>query len=405
MQPAREQIESTSKPDKPARFVALDGLRGLFALAVALHHCPAYWHFYDHPLVRSSYLAVDFFFVLSGFVISHSAAGQLGDGRDVAVFMVRRFGRLWPLHALVLVCFVGLEAAKWLAASGGVQVGTPAFGTPQTALAAIPAHLFLMQSLNLFDINTWNEPSWSISSEFYTYLLFALTVLAVRRFMAQLSLAWIALSALVLITHKSHMDVTFDYALLRCVYGFFVGHLVYRCHQARALPSRSIGALELFMLAAVLAFMMAAQRTQLSLLAPLVFAVPIWVFSYDRGALSRVLARPTLQQLGRWSYGIYMVHELVYVLLMRAARALGGRLGVQLIVPHAAETQLLPKSVLSFGSVWLMDAVALGSLAVIVLLAWAAHRWVERPAQAYFNRAADRAKLYLRGDRPVLVAR
>src|SRR4051812_44349777 len=98
------------------RYVALDGCRGVFALLVALLHFSAAGHLYDLPIVRSSYLAVDFFFVLSGLVIAHASLGRLSGARDGLVFVVRRFGRLWPLHAAMLVCFLGFELLK-LAAS------------------------------------------------------------------------------------------------------------------------------------------------------------------------------------------------------------------------------------------------------------------------------------------------
>jgi peptidoglycan/LPS O-acetylase OafA/YrhL len=89
-----------------ARFRALDGLRGVFALAVVTLHCNVYGYFYDLPIVRSAYLAVDFFFVLSGFVISHASMHRLGSFRALGTFVIRRFERVWPLHAVMLACFV-----------------------------------------------------------------------------------------------------------------------------------------------------------------------------------------------------------------------------------------------------------------------------------------------------------
>jgi peptidoglycan/LPS O-acetylase OafA/YrhL len=52
------------------RFGALDGLRGISAVAVALLHLPVAFHLFGSPVVREAYVFVDFFFVLSGFVIA-----------------------------------------------------------------------------------------------------------------------------------------------------------------------------------------------------------------------------------------------------------------------------------------------------------------------------------------------
>jgi peptidoglycan/LPS O-acetylase OafA/YrhL len=79
-------------------FAALDSWRGIAAIAVALLHCPAYGYVYSLPFVRHSGLFVDFFFVLSGFVIAYNYGDQVRNLKDVFLFMQRRFARLWPLR-------------------------------------------------------------------------------------------------------------------------------------------------------------------------------------------------------------------------------------------------------------------------------------------------------------------
>ena len=237
-------VRGESAPMQPAeqaaRFRALDGMRGLFAVAVAALHCNVYGYFYDLPLVRSAYLAVDFFFVLSGFVISHAYSvgrrrragpwrGSTAGARS-GTFIIRRFGRVWPLHAVMLACFVALELMKWLAVARGAPADSLPFGTPETRPLAIPAHLLLVHALHLFPSNTWNSPSWSISTEFYTYILFAVCTLLLRRWLVVVALVLISLSAWGLFRHVDTMDTTYDWAMLRCVFGFFVGHLTYRMY-------------------------------------------------------------------------------------------------------------------------------------------------------------------------------
>ena len=63
--------------------------------------------------IRHSYLFVDFFFVLSGFVIAHAYGDRLKSPLEVWQFIVRRFGRVWPLHIAVLAAFIAVAVFKY----------------------------------------------------------------------------------------------------------------------------------------------------------------------------------------------------------------------------------------------------------------------------------------------------
>src|SRR5579871_5277008 len=96
-------------------FYPLESLRGLAALTVVIYH--AVW---NNPITSLSFfqngaLMVDFFFVLSGFVIFHSYGRKLGSWSQIGRFLWLRLGRLYPLHLAFLLVFFGFEVAKWLA--------------------------------------------------------------------------------------------------------------------------------------------------------------------------------------------------------------------------------------------------------------------------------------------------
>src|SRR6267143_3981706 len=89
------------------RFVVLDSWRGIAACLVALFHLEAYSHLvYSHlrgvPFLDNSWLFVDFFFVLSGFVIAANYQQRLIDGFGAGRFLLLRLGRLYPLHFVML---------------------------------------------------------------------------------------------------------------------------------------------------------------------------------------------------------------------------------------------------------------------------------------------------------------
>ena len=96
------ELSSLAAPKQPDRYIALDSLRGIAALGVAAYHLHGGGALFDLAVVRGGWLWVDFFFVLSGFVISSSYGERLAQDFSLARFMLLRLGRVWPLHINVL---------------------------------------------------------------------------------------------------------------------------------------------------------------------------------------------------------------------------------------------------------------------------------------------------------------
>jgi len=327
-------------------------------------------HLNELGLVPNSYLLVDFFFVLSGFVIAANYEQRLAEGFSVWRFALLRFGRLYPLHLAVLLALILLRLVH--AASG---LGTlSAFQPPLWSADTIIASLLLVQSLHLFDFSAWNGPSWSISTEFYTYLLFALGVGLMKRRIVLLLLPLVLASALALWILVGNMNATFDWGVIRCILGFSVGVLIWHAHRAAWL--RSGTALELMSLGLILTFVCGAGITSLSLAAPAVFAVVVLVFAAEAGAVSRLLRAPALLWLGERSYSIYMVHFLVWWLLADCIKLL--RLGgIDLIAGSESPSQL-----------WQNDVVSLLYMLLVVGAAAVTYRVIEVPTRAWFRRLA-----------------
>lgn len=374
------------------RFPVLDGWRGLCALCVALYHLHSIDHFHMLDFVRGSYLFVDFFFVLSGFVIVHAYSGRIGGGAAAGTFLVRRFGRVWPLHAAVLLAFVALECVKVVSGPSGGHAGTAAF-TGTYAPSALVSNLALVHALGVEDQWTWNIPSWSISAEFFVYITFAILCLTVRR-PSVLAVAMVTLAvagALVVMRFSAnHIDTSIDYGYFRCLYGFFTGCLVYRLYRAAAgwRPDKAVsrlagGLAEAGALLAVVAFVSTAGGNALSLAAPLLFGLVVWVFAFETGPVSRLLATSPFQRLGAWSYSIYMVHALLVAVLQKGTTVMQGVLGRPLFVEREVEGG--SDRLLSFGDAWVMDLVSGGYLLAVIALSALTYRFIELPGQAMVN--------------------
>lgn len=95
------------------RYEILDGLRGVGAIMVLIYHiCEPHWGQMTQP-VAHGYLAVDFFFVLSGFVIGYAYDDRWGRGLSLWGFMKRRIARLHPM--VVLSAMINLVCMFFLA--------------------------------------------------------------------------------------------------------------------------------------------------------------------------------------------------------------------------------------------------------------------------------------------------
>lgn len=378
------------------RFEALDGLRGIFALVVAMFHFNILWHGFDTPLLNASGMAVDFFFILSGFVITHATAGKLATQTDIKRFVVRRFGRLWPLHAATLAAIFANELIKLALQHVGMQANNAPFDPAgQNPLSAIPAHLLLLHSMGTQSTYTWNIPSWSISAEFYTYLLFALiTVTVALRYKNLVMAATLAAAAGVMVMCTDTLfSATYQHGIFRCIFGFFVGHFVYLAWQHKTkLTLRFATGMEAICIVLMLAFAAFTYQGKLSQLAPLVLALPVWLFAYQQGAFSRALQIPALQKLGLWSYSIYMVHMVVLIYLSQVLTVIEKITRTNLHAQYLQPTTGKLQEVISLGNIWATDMLMLGYLAVVIITAAVTYHLVEVPARDAFNAWAKRIR-------------
>lgn len=213
------------------RFKSLDSWRGLCAILVALYHLGFQGHYGASAFAQGSFLFVDFFFVLSGFVMAQAYAGRLQTKADFTTFLIRRFGRLWPLHITVLAAYFAENAFKAAAIQVFHLVPKTIPFTGAVSWPSLVANVFLLHSMGLTSELTWNGPSWSISAEFWSYMVFAAVLLWLPRALAAASLVISITAAAILMTNSTEfMDTTFHLGFVRGLYGFFLGIIVHRCY-------------------------------------------------------------------------------------------------------------------------------------------------------------------------------
>lgn len=374
------------------RFQALDGWRGLCAVMIVFLHAPIEGRLAEAGIVRHSFLFVDFFFVLSGFVIAHGFAEALQRDRKVGQFLLSRFRRVYPLHLFMLAFFVAFELAMLLAR--GPENAFLGGNSP----GALVHNLLMTHSLGFVDRLGWNYPSWSISAELVAYGVFAAIMLFAARYTLIVFPAIALVAVIVIATQIGHIETMVEFGWLRCLLGFGIGatlrlHVWPRAGSLPASGTRTAWTLaEVATLAFVLVFVAGAGRGLVSLAAPLVFAFAIFVFAHEGGTVSRVLKTRPVAFLGLVSYSIYMTHAFVISRAINVATVAEGRLGFPLLVERADGAK-----VFAYG-----DAGALVALAVILAgtLVFSALTWrfVERPGQRLSFRSLRSVRVRPAGD-------
>jgi peptidoglycan/LPS O-acetylase OafA/YrhL len=307
------------------RFEVLDIFRGIFASVVVLFHLST---FSDTPiinnqLVYNSDLFVDFFFVLSGFVIAYSYQ-NISNLSDFGHFYKKRFFRLYPLHVIMLFAFLVVEISKRFLSN---YVHVNELNNPDNNLTTFLTSFFLVNSVKFPGVQdvSWNVPSWSISAEMIAYLTFGITMISIYRLkihakktIIYASILVIAIALLYALTNGFKLTYSFDYGFLRAIIGFFTGVL---CFNAYSLSKQSLKQLPNiyfhFAEAAALFFIFycvwnKTYFTSFELFFEVLFFTTILIFAFEKGFISYQLKRiKLLRNIGKYSYSIYMTHALL----------------------------------------------------------------------------------------------
>jgi peptidoglycan/LPS O-acetylase OafA/YrhL len=182
-------VASGSKKQGAAvnRYYVLDGFRGIAALIVVLYH---YVGPVDYPFLMNSYLALDMFFVLSGFVIHHSYANRLRGGMSAGTYINQRFARLGPTVAIGVLFGAVATLAAYNAT--GQDVDSAKFALVHAGhLLFIPGLVdYNVPATGIYELFPSNGPLWSIFFEFVASVCFIWFVRMRRRTLLVSSAAW-----------------------------------------------------------------------------------------------------------------------------------------------------------------------------------------------------------------------
>jgi peptidoglycan/LPS O-acetylase OafA/YrhL len=333
-------------------FRSLEGLRGILAIAVMLGHFNVIDLLARVGLAYNFQLAVDVFFMLSGFVLTHSNYAT-NDEVNARTFVIKRFARLYPLHLVTLVLVGALYAQQGKAFD--------AWGVLRNVL--------LMHGDN-YQQPMFNGPSWSVAVEFWCSLIFLVIMTRVNRARATERYLWLGASALTLGAMASLLhwvafgDPTGTWwpgygNYFRGVAGFCVGILAYKLLPVfRGLSGVTVELIGWTAAAGLAFFFLTNWPPQLGL----------GVYLFGFGLIASLAARPKLFSLlssrvcvwlGAISYSIYLLHVVIYAVLIEFA-------GPAFVKGLTGKAFLIP---------------------AVIICAWATYTYLERPAQRLIRRA------------------
>lgn len=366
------------KTDLRPRFDILDGLRGVAALLVIWYHF--FEGFATSPMdqmMNHGYLAVDFFFVLSGFVIGYAYDGRWKAGNmTFGRFMLRRVIRLHPMVVLSVV----LGAVAFLLQGSVKWDGTPV--SVDKLLIALVLGLFLIPVLPGADgevrgngeMFPLNGPSWSLFFEYIGSILYGLILHRLgRRSLAAvvvLSAAGLACCALGNISGAYHLGVGWTMADMGFVGGFFrlsfsfsVGLLLTRSFRRRTVRGAFWICAALIAAAMACPYVGGSEPSAANAIYDLTCTIvlfPVIVYIGACGTSDDRFTGPVSEFMGRMSYPIYIIHYPVMYLFYSWVWA----------------------NALTFDRIWW---VCLAIFAGIILMAFVALKYYDEPIRRYLS--------------------
>ncbi len=316
---------------------------------LAIHATPA--------LIAKGYLGVDLFFVLSGFILCHVYLQSAGDGQMKYIpFLWARLARVYPLH-LATLAGVGLMGA--IAALARLPVDSSLL-----SWSSLPANLSLTQAWGLAPESGWNHASWSISAEWFAYIIFPVFAAVAWRLRGRPHAAVAGALALLIglygvfpklagfeLTHA-----TIAWGALRILPCFIYGCAIYLLWRAQAIRSQALAVAGALISGAALLGFGQAGAADVVIVAG--FGPLILSLASLTSTGSRLGSNPVLIYLGEISFALYMTCIPWSLLFVNIATRL-----------LHSPTKQLP------GPLWLVLVFGLVPVAAL------AHRLVEQPAR------------------------
>jgi len=377
----------------------LTPLRGIAALLTVIFHVDLFLgggnillKFKDSFLINRMYLMVDFFFVLSGFIMCHVYAKRFMTSvskNEFKRFTIARFARVYPLHLFTLLYCILLYGVFLLA--GGVD--TSPMSLVSNDFKTIPSHLLLLHSMNVNEWFTWNNASWSISTEWWMYMLFPFLVKPFSKLNAigRIVIVLGCFGGYLLITYviipivtvpasipfvavnpaDLTIDVSYQYGFLRCLFGFVLGMMVYQGYQEQ-FAKKIMGSGSTFLIL-TLGLGLCLHFAVPDVLSVAFFPLMLLSAAYGSPKMDGFFGTKPMQRIGDWSFSIYLVHQPIAYTIVTIMSYLN---------PPNPNVPAGPPPPIDMLTGWIICVIF---VAFTLLVSYLTYRFVEVPARNWIN--------------------
>jgi peptidoglycan/LPS O-acetylase OafA/YrhL len=379
----------------------LTSLRGIAALLTVLFHVDLVLHSFGgqmldgriSSILSRMYLMVDFFFVLSGFILCYVYAENFEgpvNGQVFKKFTIARFARVYPLHlfSLLLTVLFLFLLHRW-----GAKV--PPVVEAENSVYSFITNLLLLHSMNLHQWFTFTHASWSISTEWWMYMLFPFLVgpfmkLSKPGRLAAFSLCMVGylgigylLVPLVTVpdilsffkVRPFSLNVAYQFGFFRCMFGFVMGMMVYFSFKEDWCKQLFSSGYTFLVLITGLALCL--HFAVLDVFTVLFFPCILLSAAYGSQNLNTILALKPLQRLGDWSFSIYLIHQ---PFLYQGAALMGNPDKTGIAIPKMG--MLIS---------WITCLIF---VVFILFISYLTYRFIEVPARNCINRNWGKQKAY-----------
>ncbi len=352
---------SPSNTATPKKLELIQVFRGLASVAVLLTHCGlVFEQNFAHPFLNKIFdfggAGVDFFFVLSGFIIYYIHEKDFEQPQKVKSFFIKRLIRVYPLYWLVL----GLKIFTSLLLGYDPDVKARNFLEIFQAIVLFPQDRAILSSSFL-------GVSWTLSFEVFFYLIFGLAILFPKRVMFPLIGTWLlgSFASLIGLTPLQPgtmlRDFWFSPLNLEFALGCWSAYLVRRYRFSHGQGIFGVG---LFLLSISIALEIYTTTHGLPPnLMPTVIAygIPCWILIIGAVTLESertVRVSPILSEIGNASYSIYLMHGFFLNNLSK-------------LLPKISET--LPNTP------WLLNTSGIVLSILSLLFSYGVYKYIEKP--------------------------
>lgn len=310
-------------------------MRGIAALLTVIFHVDLMLGNGGDMLIKRSqsmllsrmYLMVDFFFILSGFVLFYVYGKMFSSNvtkESFKKFTIARFARVYPLHFFTLCyCIVLFFITE--------RLGIPKVPVLQTANSSfsILTNVLLLHSMNFHNWFSWNQASWSISVEWWAYMLFPFLVSPISRMKSgqKIFIAFICFIGYLVITFliipivtvskelpfikiditQLSINVGYQYGYIRCLCGFIIGMIMYQAFNAKWL-SKILSNGYILLVLTLLSFI-SMHFNLPDFITIISFPFILLCGAYGSVGIDNFFANKFLQRIGDWSFSIYLIHQ------------------------------------------------------------------------------------------------